>query len=58
MKKFKENTNNTSHLLFKQMRAKNNKPGQNQSVTIKTCILNLIKLLGDVNPLTFLKLFK
>jgi hypothetical protein len=46
MKKFKEKNYKTSYLLAIQMHPKNNKPGQNQIVTSKPCILMSIKTLG------------
>lgn len=55
MKKTTNKIPNPNYLLAKSMHLKNNKPGQNQSVTTKRCILNINRLLGTVNPLTFSK---
>lgn len=53
MKKSTKRIPSPSFLLAKPSHSKNNKPGQNQLVTIKRCILNVIDLLGTVNPLIF-----
>ncbi len=46
MKKFKEKNYKTSYLLAISMYPKNNKPGQNQTLKEKSCILNVIKALS------------
>jgi hypothetical protein len=54
MKNFKQKPPLSSYSIANPSCRKTHKPGQNQLVTTKTCILNLIKLLGNVNPFTFL----
>lgn len=54
MKNFKHPPPLSSYSIANPTCRKNHKPGQNQLVTIKRCILNLIKLLGNANPFTFL----
>lgn len=53
MKKSTKRIPSPSCLLANPNHSKNNKPGQNQLVKIKRCILNVIDLLGTVNPLIF-----
>jgi hypothetical protein len=53
MKKSTKRMHNPSCLLANPRHLKNHKPGQNQLVTTKRCILNVIDLLGTVNLLIF-----
>jgi hypothetical protein len=53
MKDFKQKTPLPSHLIANPTCIKKHKPGQNQSLTTKACILNVIKPLDNINLFLF-----